>query len=244
MSAEEADAVERVMAALDYEVLAEVYCDEGGEHFWREKRAEVLACGRPWAAAARRRFCRGGRSLYVGGGVAELPVAVAESLALGRTVTLANLRESEVEVLRTALAQCGLDRIEVQARDGIELAGEMAWDHIGVVSVFTDPETWPVLSGLTYGHPAEVEPEGFVAEHRRATALADALVGGLSMPGWVTTTVEEVRWILRAASQAGLAVEADEEMLESPLVGDPIGFLALRAAPPTGSRSRSEPSRR
>jgi len=218
-------ALAAVMDALDYGVLGAVYCDEGGDAFWEAKRPEVVRCGEPWARALIERLPGDGTSLYVGAGVAELPAMITEAVELRRTVRVANLREAECRVLSAALAAGGVAGIDVAARDGAARAGDGPYDHLCVVSVLTDPETWPVLSAVTYGHPADVDPEQFPREHGAALALARALFDGLARPGWITTTFEEAPWFLRAAAERAAAIEGDEQMIESPLVGDPIGFL-------------------
>jgi len=50
---------------------------------------------------------------------------------------------------------------------------------------------------------------------------------GLSVPGVITTTVEEVAWFLSMAADRGLTIEADEEMVPTAIVGDPLGFLRV-----------------
>jgi hypothetical protein len=43
----------------------------------------------------------------------------------------------------------------------------------------------------------------------------------------VTTTPEEVAWFLGEADRAGVAVEALDDLIETAVVGDPVGFLRL-----------------
>jgi hypothetical protein len=109
------------------------------------------------------------------------------------------------------------------------------FDHVGCISVFTDPETWPMLSAVAYGRiaPVQVDVESFVAERERARGLVAALFARLLRPGLVTTTAEEVAWFLEQASAAGAVAEPAEEMVETAVVGDPVGFLEVRVAAAT-----------
>src|SRR5690606_32090939 len=91
--------LKRLFDALDWAALGEIYCDEGGEAFWREHRRPARIAGLGWADALASRLPPGGRSLYVGAGVAELPAMIAERRELGRTVVATNLRARECEVL-------------------------------------------------------------------------------------------------------------------------------------------------
>ena len=67
----------------------------------------------------------------------------------------------------------------------------------------------------------------FEAERNRLRALVGTLLDGLRRPGLVTTTFEEVPWLLDAATTRGLTVDADDAALETAIVGDPIGFLRV-----------------
>ena len=43
----------------------------------------------------------------------------------------------------------------------------------------------------------------------------------------VTTTVDEVAWFLDWSGCSGASIEADDEVIETAIVGDPLGFLAV-----------------
>jgi hypothetical protein len=221
-------AVRRVVARLDFAALGRLYCDHGGEAFWRDRRGPLVALGMAWADAALRRLPAGGTSLYVGAGVAELPVLIAERLELGRRVAAVSQRAAECSLLDAALADAGLD-LRWTLADASEAARGQAYDHLGCVSVLSDPETFPLLSAVTYGrvHPAEITAGAFAAEQERARALVSVVMNGVTRPGLVTTTVEEVPWFLAWAHAAGIEVAADDEMVDTAVVGDPIGFLRV-----------------
>ena len=55
---------------LDYHALGPIYCDEGGDAFWKAKRGHCQTLGIRLAEVLRGRLKQGGRSLYVGAGVA------------------------------------------------------------------------------------------------------------------------------------------------------------------------------
>ena len=71
--------VTEVYGSLDYEALGAVYCYEGGDEFWRAKRGPCARLGSRVALLLRKKLRRGGRSLYVGAGVSELPALSPKS---------------------------------------------------------------------------------------------------------------------------------------------------------------------
>jgi hypothetical protein len=222
----------QLFRALDWDGLGHVYCDDGGEAFWAEHRGKALRLGLRWADALLPRLRQGGRSLYVGGGVADLPAVVAEVVERGRSVHIANLRAEECRILAEGLEKAGLDgSVAVEAADaGIVASRLRDLDHVSMVSVLTDPETWPQVSAVGYGRmpPAFLDVDAFARERAAIEALVDALLGAAGPESVFTTTVEEVPWLLRAADRMGVDVEADDVLVESAIVGDPIGFLAVR----------------
>lgn len=235
------DTIERVFACLDYAALGAIYCHDDGADFWDDRREEVMRAGVEWAQALAGRLGAGrpgigrpgmGRSLYVGAGVAELPALLTECLDLGREVQIASLNAPECESLNASLGDLGLsDRICFECLDAKGAAVEGAFDHLSLVSVLNDPEHYPTVSDMSYGrlHPVLMDVAMFEAERERLRALTDVLLGALKLPGWVTTTVEEVPWLMAAADARGLSVEGDDEVIETALVGDPLGFLRISA---------------
>lgn len=220
----------RVFEQLDWQALAEIYFDWGGDRFWQQRRANVVSMGSELGKRLLHRVPRGGASLWVGAGVAELPVLLGEIVLHDRRVVATNLRRRECEVLNAALEAAA---VGVPLRYLAEDAGATAaadHDHLGCISVFTDPETWPVLSEVAYGRvaPAQLDVERFVAERAAARALAANLFARLRRPALVTTTAEEVAWFLEPAAAAGAAVDAENELIPTAVVGDPVGFLAVR----------------
>lgn len=230
LSARARAAIAAVLSSLDLQRLADVYCDHGGDAFWADRLGPVRDLGCQWAVELTKRLAPGGVSLYVGAGVAELPALITEVLDLGRTVRASNLRAVEVDVVNRALVSHGLPELLCCA-DARELGS--AHDHLSVVSVLSDPETFPMVSGITYGrlHPVHVDVDELVRERADVDALVEAICRGMSLPGLITTTVEEVPWLLAWAEAKGLVIEPDEAMVETAIVGDPIGFLRVQARP-------------
>ncbi|MFM8551879.1 MAG: hypothetical protein ACKOCD_06140, partial [Nitrospiraceae bacterium] len=70
-------AIVATFGRLDYRRLGPIYCDEGGAAFWKAKRGPCRQLGIKLAEVLRGRLKREGRSLYVGAGVAELPLLAA-----------------------------------------------------------------------------------------------------------------------------------------------------------------------
>ena len=224
--------IEALMDALDYQELGQIYCDEGGTEFWRAKRREVVNLGFLWAQSLARRLATSGRSLYAGAGVAELPAILTEVLDLNRGVVAANLRERECLSLNRSLQAAGLgEELQYRNADAGNLGGEGPFDHLCAVSLLDDPETFPQVSRATYGelHPVHLDLESFSAERERVRSLVDRLWRPLRKPFTITTTSEEVPWFLERADREGSAVMADDEVIQTAIVGDPLGFLVVSA---------------
>lgn len=220
----------RVLDRCDWPALAEIYFHWGGEDMWKEKRPAITDFGEQIARRLLKDLPRGGASLWVGAGVAELPVLLAEVMLHDREVTAANLRVRECEVLNAALqAECPEVALRFLAEDASTAGKPRAFDHIGCISVFTDPETWPLLSDVAYGRvaPVQIDVEQFVAEREQARLLANGLFVRLTRPGLITTSAEEVAWFLEQAHVAEATIEASEDLVETAVVGDPVGFLTI-----------------
>ncbi len=129
------DVIRRVFDRLDYRTLGEVYCYEGGREFWLAKRTPCLRLGTHIAEALLKKLPAGGRSLYVGAGVPELPALITEALELERRAEPYNLRRAEVSALNRA---CRSLPITFHAQDGAKAKG--TFDHLWIVSVLNDPE--------------------------------------------------------------------------------------------------------
>ena len=213
-----------VYGRLDYGALGSVYCYEGGDEFWRAKRGLCNRLGSRIAVVLRRKLEPGGRSLYVGAGVAELPALMMETVELGRSVQPHNLRRAEVADLNRA---CRATPLMFYSTDAANTTGR--FDHLWMVSVLNDPERFPHLSPLSYGrsNPLTLDPLKFDAERRIVRALVARCMGKLARPGLVTTTTEEVIWIAEWCHRHHVPYVVEKRYYETALVGDPICFIQI-----------------
>ena len=217
-------AIARVFARLNYRRLAEIYCYEGGEEFWRAKREPCRRLGLQVADALVRRLPHGGRSLYVGAGVAELPPLLVEALALHRAVVPCNLRRAEVSSLNRS---CRGLPFRFHASDAGKTRG--TFDHLWIVSVLNDPERYPQVAALSYGQavPLTFDPAAFVKERRILRMLVSRCLSKLRLPAIITTTVEEANWIADWCHRKSVWYRVERRQFETALVGDPICFVRV-----------------
>ena len=216
--------VTEVYDRLDYGALGSVYCYEGGDEFWRAKRGHCNRLGSRVAVVLRRKLGRGGRSLFVGAGVAELPALMMETMELARTVEPYNLRRAEVAALNRA---CHSIPLTFHAADASSAKGR--FDHLWMASVLNDPERFPHLSPLSYGrgNPLTLDPLKFDTERRIVRALVARCMGKLARPGFVTTTTEEVIWIAEWCHRHRVPYRVGTRYYPTALVGDPICFIQI-----------------
>ncbi|TAJ11021.1 MAG: hypothetical protein EPO61_00015 [Nitrospirae bacterium] len=217
-------AIAAVFRRLDYVKLGPIYCDEGGAAFWKAKREPCRKLGIKMAEVLLGRLKPKGRSLYVGAGVAEIPLLAMETMELGREVTACNLRAKEVRLLNRACA--GLP-FRISAQDGGKAAGR--FDHLWVVSVLNDPERFPELAALSYGraNPATFDASRFARERTIVRSLTDACLRKLKRPGLVTTSVEEIPWIEDWCSRHKVSGSVEETDYPTALVGDPVCLIRI-----------------
>jgi hypothetical protein len=217
-------AIARIFDRLDYASLGPIYCDEGGEAFWEERRGPCQDLGTRLASVLLGRLAPKGRSLFVGAGVAEIPVLVGETLELQREVVACNLRAPEVALLNQA---CTGMPFSFTAQDARTAMGE--FDHLWMVSVLNDPECFPELSALSSGraNPVTFDPSAFTRERAAVAALAAGCLDKLARPGLVTTSVEEIPWVTDWCDRRGVPYVVEDDDYPTALVGDPICFIRL-----------------
>jgi hypothetical protein len=217
-------AIRRVFDALDYTTLGPIYCDEGGNEFWKAKRGPCQRLGIRLAEALMPRLKPAGASLYVGAGVAEIPMLATETLELGRDVKAYNLRREEVRVLNQA---CGVLPVKFRAGDATKADG--AFDHLWIVSVLNDPERYPDLSALSYGraNPITFNPTNFGKERRVVQHVTDQCLKKLRLPALVTTSTEEVIWIADWCHRHRVPYRVDEKAYPTAVVEDPVCFIRI-----------------
>jgi hypothetical protein len=216
--------IRQIFDRLDYKRLESVYCYEGGDEFWQKKREPCWRLGATVAEALVRKLPRGGRSLYVGAGVTELPALLAEAIDRQRQVEPYNLRRSEVTVLNRA---CRGTSVKFSAHDASSAQGR--FDHLWIVSVLNDPERFPDLSPLSYGNanPITFNPTRFERQRRVVRSIVNRCMPKLTLPGLVTTSTEEVVWIADWCHRHTIPYRVERKQYPTALVGDPICFIKI-----------------
>lgn len=217
-------AIRRIFQELDYSTLGHIYCHEGGDEFWQAKRKPCQRLGTKVAEALLQKLPHGGRSLYVGAGVAELPALLVETMDLQRQVESYNLRRSEVAALNRA---CRGLPVTFKNRDAASAKG--LFDHLWIVSVLNDQERFPHLAPLSYGRadPVTFDPVRFQKERRIVQSIVDRCLSKLRHPGLVTTSIEEVIWIADWCHRHRIPYWVERKQYPTALVGDPICFIRI-----------------
>jgi len=213
-----------VFEQLDYPTLGKVYCDEGGNAFWKDRKGPCQTLGIRIASALKNQLTENGRSLYVGSGVAELPMLIMETTELHRSMAAHNLRSDEVNILNQACT--GLP-LAITAKNALNAQGR--FDHIWLMSVLNDPECYPETSALSYGHatPVEFDTDRFTKERRTLNRLVNSCLSKLTLPGLVTTSVEEIPWITAWCLEKGVPFRIENKTYPTAIVGDPLCFIHL-----------------
>ncbi len=165
-----------------------------------------------------------GRSLYVGAGVTELPMLIAETTELHRSITAHNLRKDEVAILNKT---CAYLPFEFRASSALHARGR--FDHIWLLSILNDPECYPETSALSYGHatPVNFDTDTFKKERRTLNRLLNSCLSKLTLPGLVTTSVEEIPWITAWCLEKGIPFRIENKTYPTAIVGDPLCFIHL-----------------
>ncbi len=223
--------ITHVFAQLDYPALGKVYCDEGGDAFWQARKGPCQTLGMRIANHLKNRLRSEGRSLYVGAGVTELPMLIAETTELHRSITAHNLRKDEVAILNKT---CAYLPFEFRASSALRARGR--FDHIWLLSVLNDPECYPETSALSYGHatPVNFDTDTFKKERRTLRRLVNSCLSKLTIPGLVTTSVEEIPWITAWCLEKGIPFHIENKTYPTAIVGDPLCFIHL-GTPKNGS---------
>jgi len=216
--------IAKVFNHLDYRTLGLVYCHEGGDEFWHARKKPSQRLGIRVAEVLMCKLRPGGRSLYVGAGVVELPPLLAEALDGHRHVEPYNLRRSEVATLNRV---CRSLPVKFRGCDASSAQG--TFDHLWIVSVLNDPERFPHLAPLSYGRadPVTFDPVRFAKERRIVQSLVNRCMRKLSLPGLVTTSTEEVVWIAEWCHRHRIPYCVERKQYATALVGDPICFIRI-----------------
>lgn len=220
--------ISQIFDRLNYSRLGTIYCDEGGEEFWKDRRGPCQTLGIELAEVLLGCLRAGGRSLYVGAGVTEIPVLAMETMELGREVVACNLRADEVTLLNQA---CRSHPFRFVSEDARTAKGR--FDHLWMVSILNDPERFPELSALSYGraNPVTFNPKVFVKEREKVFALVESCLNKLRQPSLVTTSVEEIPWITDWCTRRRVTCVVEEEDYPTAIVEDPVCFIRIGEAP-------------
>ena len=217
--------IKGIYQVLDYEGLGPIYCDEGGDEFWEDRRGPCQKLGSAIAKALKARLSPQGRSLYVGAGVPEIPPLLMEHCELNRTVCPYTLRKGEVDILNQAGKESG-----VSFCCGSAESATGKFDHLWIVSVLNDPEEFPNLSVLfSYGRadPLSFDTSAFISERETGIRVFANCMAKLTQPGLLTTSVEELPWVEHWCSINHRPYHIEEATYPTALVGDPICFIRI-----------------
>jgi len=224
--------IANVFSQLDYPALGKIYCDEGGVEFWQDRRGPCQQLGIRIAMHLEQILPPKGRSLYIGAGVAELPMLIVETADLNRSVEPYNLRKDEVAILNKA---CTALPFSFQTSNALHAQG--GFDHIWMVSILNDPECYPEASALSYGRatPATFDADAFKKEQHILHQLVNSCLGKLTLPGLITTSVEEIPWITNWCVKKGVPFRIESKTFPTAIVEDPVCFIHIGEQPPDKS---------
>lgn len=228
-------------AELDWALLGRCACEGDGSDFYdRALRERILDTGLRFAEDVGRALEeRPGRSLYLGAEIAELPVILAEHLVLGRRIEWLNIECAQTTELARALRavgeRLGLDLPVPRAR-AIEELEPGSCDHLWMVSVLTDPDSFPALHDALYERkegPLATGRGSLADDRRRAEALVEALLDRAAPRCVLSTSDEELCLIQPLVARRGWRLELPDGGRLSSIVGDRvrIGSLEQHAGP-------------
>ena len=217
--------IQKIYQTLDYQGLGPIYCDEGGDEFWKDRRGPCQKMGSTIAKALKFRLPPRGWSLYVGAGVPEIAPLLMEQFELNRTICPYNLRQAEVDILNKAGGGNG-----IKFSCGSAESAKGTFDHLWIVSVLNDPEEFPNLSVLfSYGRadPLAFDISAFSSERETGIRLFANCMAKLTKPGLLTTSVEELPWVEHWCNLHHRPYYIEGDTYPTALVGDPVCFIRI-----------------
>jgi len=236
-------AINALDAELNWELLGRAYCEGDGAGFFDAAlRERIVDSGLSFADDLGRALGDApGCSLYLGAEIAELPLILAERLVLGRRVEWLNVDAPQTrELVRAVEAVSARMLVELPAPRVRALASiePASCDHLWMVSVLTDPDSFPALHDALYeraGGPLATGRGSLDDDRHLAGALVEALLDRGAASCVLSTTDEEWTvveplvarrgWVPRLARGGGL----------SAIVGDRVRIRRLRRAPRAGA---------
>lgn len=233
-------------AELDWPLLGRSACEGDGSGFFdAELRERTFDTGMRLAEdVARALGGARGRSLYLGAEIAELPLILAEHLVLGRRVEWLNLEGEPTTELRRAIqavsARLAVELPEPRVAELRDLEPESC-DHLWMVSVLTDPESFPALHDALYertGGPLATGRGELSDDRRRAEALVEELLDRATARCVLSTSDEERSVIEPLVARRGWTLEFARGGRVTAIVGDRvrIGTLTRRGRGGSGGR--------
>jgi hypothetical protein len=229
-------AVSALDAELDWSLLGRALCEGDGSGFFdnalRERvldtallLADDIALALDGAP---------GRSLYLGAEIAELPLILAEHLVLGRKVDWLNIECPATRELERACRKVGaeagvaLPLPQVRSLAAVEPG---SCNHLWMVSVLTDPDSFPALHDTLYeraGSPLAVGSGSLGEDRTRAEAMALALLDRAAPRCVLSTTDEEWTLVGPLVRRRGWTSRLAAQGRISAIVGDRIRIRTLQ----------------
>jgi hypothetical protein len=230
-------AVSALDAELDWELLGLGYCEgDGSEFFDAALREKILDTGVHFAEdVAGALGGAHGRSLYLGAEIAELPLILAEHLVMGRRVEWLNLAGPHTaEITRAIRAVSTRLSVELPVPTSRMLSDiePASCDHLWMVSVLTDPDSFPALHDALYertGSPLATGRGSLDDDRVRAEALVEALLDRATARCVLSTTDEERTLIEPAVVRRGWELALAPGGRLTAIVGDRVRIANLRA---------------
>ncbi len=231
---------------LDWKLLGSAYCEgDASEFFDAALRERVLDTGLRLADELAGRLAANGprRSLYLGAAVAELAPLLVEHLVLGREVIWINLAGVELRELARGLAVVGAKlgvSLPQPVFESLDRVDKASCDHLWMVSVLTDPDTFPALHDELYeraGSDLATGRGSLSDDRRRADELTRALLERAASPCTLCTSDEELEVLRPLALELGLQLEIPSTARSSAIVGDKVRICRLTHRPNVGARN-------
>ncbi|QDV09069.1 hypothetical protein Poly30_46260 [Planctomycetes bacterium Poly30] len=218
-------------AAIDWEVLAPVYCEGDASGFFdEERRNAIVDAGLKLASEIGEQLKPGGKSLYIGAAVAELAPMMFEAIVLDRKVAWISIEGREATELTRAIKSVDkhLPTPRTAEWRGSDLRPR---DHVWMTSVLTDPEAFPALHDQLYERQGTREAVGGGRPKRERLAAAELVRNALAAAAQdtlLTTTDEELLVWTPIVHEAGGDLKVSPTGRTSAIVGDVIRFCRLK----------------
>ncbi|MFT5731560.1 MAG: hypothetical protein ACJA2W_000022 [Planctomycetota bacterium] len=218
-------------AAIDWELLAPVYCEGDASGFFdEERRSAITDAGLKLASEIGEQLKPGGKSLYIGAAVAELVPMMFEAIVLNRKVAWISVEGPETKELTRAIKS--IDKHLPTPRTAEWRGSDLRpRDHVWMTSVLTDPEAFPALHDKLYARQGTKQAVGGgrpKRERQLAAELVHNALAAAAQDTLLTTTDEELEVWTPIVHEMGGALEVSPTGRTSGIVGDVIRFCRLK----------------